>query len=755
MPRFSIVVPSHGVAGRLSLALDSVLAQCFGDFELIPVCDGPGVPAAGVAAGYAARDPRVRPVFSPPSVGLAEARNTGVRAATGAYLLFLDGDDTLAPGALRALADRLAVTGEVDVLYAEHERVPWWEGEPVNPVAARWSSAPDGVFTPRAAPEVAGMLLPAWSAAYRRAFLVERQLHFPGGHFTDVGFGGLVTLHAERAAVLRAVVVRHLLRRQGARLAQPGAHHGELLDQVERVLGARPEQALPHGLFGQLFAVVLSTAARPARLPAADRRAFFRRAGALYRRHLPADLPRPRGRTGLPHRLLAADAYTVFRALTYAHRLAARALRLASRLPRRVAATGRTRGITRVARVARVTRIAAGVGGRLRRIDPRLAVYCAHGGRGYVCGPAALHERAAELAPRLRSVFLVRADHAHAVPAGVEHAVLGTRRARRLLTRAKYLVGEGDFARDVVKRPGQVRLRTPHGTPLRTTGVDRAAYPLAAAAAGADGGPEALLGGADRWDYVLSANPHSTRTWERAFPGAYEPLEYGSPRNDVFYRACAEDVDRIRGDLGVPEGKTAVLYAPAHRDHPVPAGPGLDLAAFCAAAGEDVVVLLHAPGAHPRARSVGGPGGDRVIDVSAHPCVEEVCLAADALVTDYASLMCDYAHLDRPIVLYADDWEVCARTRGLYVDPRTVPPGPVARTPEELAAVFRDGVHRGARSAALRSAFRARFCRFDDGRAAERVVRRVLLGEDRGTIPPVRPLGERIPAPAAVPFARS
>ncbi|MYR59717.1 glycosyltransferase, partial [Streptomyces sp. SID625] len=66
MPRFSIIVPSHGVAGRLSLALDSVLAQSYGDFELIPVCDGPGAPAADVATDRARRDSRVRPVHSPP-----------------------------------------------------------------------------------------------------------------------------------------------------------------------------------------------------------------------------------------------------------------------------------------------------------------------------------------------------------------------------------------------------------------------------------------------------------------------------------------------------------------------------------------------------------------------------------------------------------------------------------------------------------------------------------------------------------------
>ncbi|MBR8641961.1 glycosyltransferase family 2 protein [Streptomyces tuirus] len=101
MPRFSIVVPSHGVAGRLSQALDSILGQSFGDFELIPVCDAPDSPAADVVAGYAERDSRVTPVDSPPSAGLAGARNTGLRAAVGGHVLFLDGDDVLVPGRWR------------------------------------------------------------------------------------------------------------------------------------------------------------------------------------------------------------------------------------------------------------------------------------------------------------------------------------------------------------------------------------------------------------------------------------------------------------------------------------------------------------------------------------------------------------------------------------------------------------------------------------------------------------------------------
>ncbi|MFF8189318.1 CDP-glycerol glycerophosphotransferase family protein [Streptomyces bobili] len=730
MPRFSIIVPSHGVAGRLSLALDSVLGQSLGDFELIPVCDAPDTPVGALAAGYAERDSRVTPVFSPPSEGRAGARGTGMRAATGAYLLFLDGDDTLAPGALTALESRLAETGEVDVLYAEHERTPWWEGEPANPAAPLLAKAPKGAFAPAEAPEITGVQLPVWSAAYRHDFLTAHELTFPPGHFTDIGFGGLVTVHAERVAVLRSVVVRHLLRRQGSRLNLPGEHHADLLEQTDLVLTGAAGRGFAGDLFGQLFAAVLKTAAHPARLPDPARRAFFRRAAALYRRHRPAGFRRPGGSLGVQHRLLAAGAYTAFRALRGANRKLSAA---AERIPR-------PRGLrTRLYYLLQLR----------RRIDPHLAVYCAYWGRGYACSPAAIHAKAAELAPHIRSVFLVEPDQAHAMPPGVDHAVIGSRRAWQVLARAKYLVNNANFAEGVVKREGSVHVQTQHGTPLKKMGVDQSTYPVVAAATGSF---TKLLGRVDRWDYNLSSNTHSTQMWERAFPGSYEQLEYGYPRNDVFCTATAEDVARVRRELGVPEGRTAVLYAPTHRDHRTGFDTGLDLEAFCEAAGDDVVVLLRAHYFYDRGVR---RGSGRIIDVTAHRSSEDVCLAADALVTDYSSIMFDYANLDRPIVVYADDWDVYTETRGVYFDLMAAPPGPVARTPEELARVFADGSYASAASRSLRNIFRARFCQFDDGRAAERVVRRVLLGEPAEAIPPVRPLAERVPAPAASPLVRS
>lgn len=719
MPRFSVIVPTFGVAGRLSHALDSVLTQSFGDVELIPVCDGPESPAAAVAAGYAARDPRVAPVHSPPPGGLSGARNAGIAAATGAYVLFLDGDDELAQGALAAL-DAALPTG-VDVLYFGHQRVHWWEGEPSTPPLDK-------------AAEVLGVHVPAWSAAYRRAFLVEHELVFPEGHFTDAGWGGLVTVAGGRTDVLRTVCVRHHLRRQGSRLNAPGEHHLELLDQVERVLARVAEQTVPaarsKALFGELFTLVLKTAAHPTRVPARRRRAFFRRAGRLYRRHRPAGFRVPGGSLGVQHRLLATGAYSAFRALRGANRAAAGAVR---RVPR-----------------PRMLRTRAFYAAQLRRpLDENLAVYCAYWGRGYACNPAAIHAKARELAPHIRSVFLVEPDAVDAVPKDVEHAVIGSRRSWEVLARAKYLVNNANFADAVVKRPGSVHVQTQHGTPLKKMGVDQSTYPVVAAATGSF---TKLLSRVDRWDYNLSSNRHSTQMWERAFPGGYEALEYGYPRNDVYCTATAEDVARVRKRLGVPEGRTALLYAPTHRDHSTGFESRLDLEAFCEAVGEQFVVLLRA---HYFYDEGSGRGSGRIIDVTGHRSSEDVCLAADALITDYSSIMFDYANLDRPVVVYADDWEVYRETRGVYFDVMKEPPGRIARTPGELAALFTDGSYADPEATALRARFRERFCQFDDGRAAERVVRRVLLGEPPEAIPPVLPLAERRPAPAASTLVRS
>ncbi|MET9439766.1 glycosyltransferase [Streptomyces sp. NPDC006610] len=308
MPRFSVVVSAHDApGGPAARTLDSVLAQPFGDVELIAVCDEPGTPSGRLVAALAERDGRVRAAHCPPRAGAGAARTTGMREAAGAHLLFLDGGDLLLPGALAALDARLRQTGPVDVLHFGYER------EGTGPRPHPLPPAPAAAFAPDAAPHLTAVNRPVCGAAYRRGFLTVHQLAFPYGDFADVGWGGLVTVLAGRLAVLDSAVVRRgpAGRGPGDRLA--------LLDQVELVLSWAAAEELSAGrsyaLFDQLFAAVLR--ALPGVTSPRERRIFFHRARALYRRHRPVGHRAPDVR----RRLLAAGAYPALRA---ADRLAAR-----------------------------------------------------------------------------------------------------------------------------------------------------------------------------------------------------------------------------------------------------------------------------------------------------------------------------------------------------------------------------------------------------------------------------------------------
>jgi CDP-glycerol glycerophosphotransferase len=81
--------------------------------------------------------------------------------------------------------------------------------------------------------------------------------------------------------------------------------------------------------------------------------------------------------------------------------------------------------------------------------------------------------------------------------------------------------------------------------------------------------------------------------------------------------------------------------------------------------------------------------------------------------------------LDRPIVIHAPDWDVYRTLRGTYFDLMEQAPGPITRTAAEAV----EAIQAGDPAPEARAAFRARFCSLDDGRAAERVVRRVWFGE--------------------------
>jgi CDP-glycerol glycerophosphotransferase len=259
-------------------------------------------------------------------------------------------------------------------------------------------------------------------------------------------------------------------------------------------------------------------------------------------------------------------------------------------------------------------------------------------------------------------------------------------------------------------------------------GMDQADHPAAAK----DQNFHAQMRRADRWDFSVTANAHTTIAWERAYPCRYETLEVGYPRNDRLAGATPADSAAVRERLGIRPHERVILYTPTHREWLPRGRQVLDVEAFADRLDPDTVLLVRAHYFYVAPDQQVQTRRGRIVDVSAYPVVEDLYLAADVMMTDYSSAMFDFAVLDRPLVIYAPDWQAYRELRGVYFDLMELPPGEVATTFSGLVDVFAGGSYASADAAAKRARFRERFCYLDDGRAAERVVRRVLLGQLTG-----------------------
>jgi len=114
-PLVSIVIPVFNDAHVIATALDTCCGQSLTDIEVIVVDDASTDGTASIVEEYASKDPRVRLVRQASNASAYQARRVGVLAATAGYVMFLDGDDELAPTAA-AVAFSRAIETDCDLV---------------------------------------------------------------------------------------------------------------------------------------------------------------------------------------------------------------------------------------------------------------------------------------------------------------------------------------------------------------------------------------------------------------------------------------------------------------------------------------------------------------------------------------------------------------------------------------------------------------------------------------------------------------
>lgn len=101
--QFSIIMPVYNAQNVLDRSIGSILQSGFKDWELIVIDDGSKDDSVQVCKKYAGADERVRLIEMPQNGGPSAARNAGINAAKGKYILFADSDDWIEPGWLEAV----------------------------------------------------------------------------------------------------------------------------------------------------------------------------------------------------------------------------------------------------------------------------------------------------------------------------------------------------------------------------------------------------------------------------------------------------------------------------------------------------------------------------------------------------------------------------------------------------------------------------------------------------------------------------
>ena len=117
----SIVVPVYKVEKYLNRCVDSILNQTYTDFECILVDDGSPDKCGQICDEYAELDKRIR-VIHKENGGLSDARNVGIDAAKGEYILFVDSDDWIHPQLIE-LTLKIIIKEKADVVSYDYKKV--------------------------------------------------------------------------------------------------------------------------------------------------------------------------------------------------------------------------------------------------------------------------------------------------------------------------------------------------------------------------------------------------------------------------------------------------------------------------------------------------------------------------------------------------------------------------------------------------------------------------------------------------------
>ena len=320
-------------------------------------------------------------------------------------------------------------------------------------------------------------------------------------------------------------------------------------------------------------------------------------------------------------------------------------------------------------------------------IQQNRIVFDSYYGRGYADSPKAICEVLRQSGEDLDLVWLCRDEAAEkSLPEGVRAVPNHGLKKVKALASARVWV-DNSRKYENMKREGQFYMQTWHGFTLKKLekDVEASLKPDYLKACKTDSA---------QCDVFISGSGFMSKLYRNSYWYNGPVVNTGTPRNDIFYRNHAELHARVCKALGLPEDRKLALYAPTFRDDRRTEPYRLDAAMVRRKCEENfkgewsVLVRFH-PNVGEQAKEVFDFDGDRLVNVTDYPDMQELLCAAGLLITDYSSSMFDYALTGKPIARFATDIEAYQKDRDFYFPLESLP-FPLAKSNEELETILTD-----------------------------------------------------------------
>ena len=298
--------------------------------------------------------------------------------------------------------------------------------------------------------------------------------------------------------------------------------------------------------------------------------------------------------------------------------------------------------------------------------DDKLILFNSFAGRKYDDSPKAIYE-AMRIDPRFKGYHFVWAFHQPE-----QFTVKGAKKIKTdglsyfiTALKARVWVTNSSVERGLnFKGKNTFYLNTWHGSPIKKMGSDIAKDNQSFSAKGKN-----------KTDVMNTQSKFEAAIFSKCFgiPRNHF-LEVGLPRNDELSDYTEKHRNELRKKLGIQAEKKVILYCPTFREYEkdenlgVVLAPPIDLKKWQSELGDHYVLLFRA---HYEVSKVMDIKESKFVkNVTDYPCLNELMIASDILISDYSSIFFDYSIMDKPMLHFTYDYNKYAEMRGMYFDIR-------------------------------------------------------------------------------------